>query len=82
MRVTTTFFSIESQRLVLDHHVDGAQNDSTAATAKDVINAHREWLGIHEGKNRVALLEKSIPRRRPTHTKVHLKVLFSTVLID
>ena len=82
MRVITTFFSIESLRLVLDHHVDCAPNDSTPATAKDAINAYREWLGMHEGENRVALLEKSIPRRRPKHRKVHLKVLFSTVVID
>jgi hypothetical protein len=82
MRVITTFFSIESLRLVLDHHVDCAPNDSTPATAKDAINAYREWLGTHEGENRVALLEKSIPRRRPKHRKVHLKVLVSTVLID
>jgi hypothetical protein len=82
MRVITTFFSIESQRLVLDHHVDGAQNDSTPATAKDVINAYREWLGMHEGENRVALLERSIPRRRTPCRNAHLKILFSTVLID
>jgi hypothetical protein len=82
MRVITTFFSIESLRLILDHHVDGAPNDSTPATARGAINAHREWMGMHEGENRVALLEKSIPRRRPTHRKVHLRVLFSTVLMD
>ena len=76
MRVITTFFSIESQRLVLDHHVDGAPNDSPSATANDVINAYREWLGTHEGENRVALMERSIPRHRPTHRKVHLKVVF------
>jgi hypothetical protein len=82
MRVITEFFTIESQRLVLDHPVDRASNDSIPITVKDVINAHREWFGMHEGENRAAILEKSIPSRRPRHKKSNLKVLFSIVLID
>jgi hypothetical protein len=46
MRVITTFFSRGSQRLVLDHHVDGAPNESTSAIAKDAINAYREWSTV------------------------------------
>jgi hypothetical protein len=81
MRVITEFFTIESRRLVLDDPVDFVTNDSIPVTVKDVISAHREWLGMHEGENRVALLEKSIPSRRPRHKKSNLKVFFSTVLI-
>ena len=80
MRVITEFFSIESQRLDLGHPVDRVLNDSIPVTVKGVINAHREWLGMHEGENRVEPREKSMPHRRPTHKKSNLKVYFSTVL--
>jgi hypothetical protein len=82
MRVITSFFSIESLRPVLDHPVDCAPNDSTPAAVKGAMNAHRDWLGLQEGENRIALLGESIPRRRQTHGKAHLKVLFSTMLIE
>lgn len=81
MRVITAFFCIESLRPVLDHPVDCAPNDSTPAEVRDAMNAHRDWLGLHEGENRVALLEKSIPHRRPTNGKTSVKVFFSTILI-
>lgn len=82
MRVVTSFFSIESLRPLLDHPVYGAPNDSTPAAVKDAMNAHRDWLGLHEGENRIALLGKPIPRCRPMHGKAHLNVLFSTILIE
>ena len=83
MRVVTSFFSfIESLPPVLDHPVDGAPNDSTPAAVKDAMNPYREWLGFHEGENRIALMGKPIPRLRPVHGKTHLKVLFSTILVE
>jgi hypothetical protein len=83
MRVITTFFSIESLQPAFDDRpFDESVNDLTPETVKDALNASRKWLGMHEGENRVVLLEKWIPRRRTTARKVHLNVLFSTVLID
>jgi hypothetical protein len=82
MRVITYFFSIESRRLALGHPVDGALDDSTPTTVKDVINNYREWLGMHEGENRIALMDRSILYRRPTRKTPLLKVFFSSRLIE
>ena len=83
MRVVTSFFAIvESPPFFLDHPVYGAPNDSTPAAVKDAMNAHRDWLSLHEGENRIALLGKPIPRCRPMRGKAHLNVLFSTILIE
>jgi len=81
MRVITQFFSLESQRLALGFPVDCAPNGSTPATVKEVINAYREWLGMHEGEDRIAQLGKSGLGCAPRHKKAQLKVFFSTVLI-
>lgn len=62
MRVITEVFSIESEQLVLG----GATNNLTPAIVKDAITAYREWLGMHEGENRIALLGK--PIQAQTHT--------------
>ena len=82
MRVITTFFSIESPRLLLDHEVDLAPNDPMSADVNNATSGCREWLGTHEGENRVALLEKSIQCHRRMHRKIQMKVLFTVVLID
>jgi hypothetical protein len=82
MRAVTYFFSLESQRLALGHAVAGASDDSTPATAKDVINTYREWLGMHEGESRIALFDRSMPRRKPTPEIPPLKVFFSSRLIE
>ncbi len=82
MRVVTYFFSLESQRLALGHPVAGASEDSTPTTVKDMINTYREWLGMHEGESRIALLDRSMPRRKPAPRMPSLKVFFSSRLIE
>lgn len=83
MRVNTSFFiAIESLRPDLDRSADGAPSDSTPAAGKDAMNARREWLGMHEGENRIALFGEPIPGSRPTHGKARLKVQFSTIFVE
>ena len=79
MRVITSLFSIESLRPALD---GCAPNASTRAAVKDAMNAHRDWIGLREGENRVEQLGKPTPRHRPTHGKSRLNVSFSTILIE
>ena len=79
MRVTTSFFMIESFPAV---PVDGAPNGSTLFVVKDGMDARREWLGLHEGESRIALLEEPILRSQPAHGKALLRVSFSTILIE
>jgi hypothetical protein len=82
MRVITSFFSVESQRLGLDRPVDAAPGVSTPAIAIDLMNGCREWLGMHEGQSRIAPLGKSSPHLRPSHRKIRLKVVFSANLME
>jgi hypothetical protein len=83
MRVITEVFSIEHEQLVVCHSVDGALNHSTPTIVKDVIIAFREWLGMHEGENRTALLEQQVAGgSRPAHKEAKFRLLFSTVLMD
>jgi len=66
MRVITEVFSIESEQLVLG----GATNNLTPAIVKDAITAYREWLGMHEGENRIATIGEADPGADP-HIKRH-----------
>ena len=81
IRGISEWFSIQHEQLFLCDSVDGALNDSTLPTVKDAITAFCEWLRVHQGQNRIAIVEKRVHRRRSMHNH-HLNVLFSTVLID
>jgi len=66
MRVITTFFSIESRLLTQPNLKVGAVCNSIPTTVRDVISSYREWQGVHEGANRIELIE---PSARPPKAK-------------
>ena len=82
MRVITSFFSIESLQSVLGHPIEGELDDSAPAIVKDAVNAHRDWLGLQEGENRIEVMEKPMVRCKPTHGRAQVKVLFTFSLIQ
>lgn len=82
MRVITTFFSMECPRLVPGPSVESAPGEVKRDAGKGAMHVRREWLGLHEGENRVALVGRPVPRRRPKEEKVEAQVLFFTLLMD
>ena len=78
MRVITEWFSIESEQFVFR----GAPNESMPVVTKETITACREWLGMREGEARIALSAKPHPIRIPIYGMSHLRILFSTALME
>jgi uncharacterized protein (UPF0262 family) len=82
MKVISDTFFIEREQLIVCHSLYSALNDSTPTKIKDLIKGFREWLGMNEGVNRVAVSDNRFPNRPSTHTEPRLKVLFSIVSIE
>lgn len=82
MRVITTYFSMECPRLVPGPSMEGAPSAAEPGLSNDTLHARREWLGMHEGEQRAALIGKPVPRRRPEHDKADVQVLFFTLLME
>jgi len=76
MRVITTLFSIESRLLTEGDLKVGAVCNAIPTTVREVISTYREWQGVHEGANRIELLESRIrgPKARRSKKAVHLSL--------
>ena len=72
MRVITEFFSVESL----------PPNPGQLPPMIEAIHGSREWLGLNEGENRIAIFEKLTCNSKHAPQRSTFKVFHFSVLIE